>query len=101
MILEFAVISIAPAQKQAFETAFTEARKIISLMPGFISHQLQRCVETDGRYLLLVQWQTIEHHTRGFRESPQFQRWRALVGPFFAASPVVEHHELVSSGEAA
>ena len=100
MILEAAVFTITPAQTREFEAAFTEARRIISAMPGFISHQLQRCLETEGRYLLLVQWQTVEHHTRGFRESPQFLRWRELLGPYFAAPPSVEHYDLISSGQA-
>jgi heme-degrading monooxygenase HmoA len=69
-------------------------------MPVFISHQLQRGIETDGRYLLLVEWQTVEHHTVGFRQSLQFQRWRELLGPFFASPPAVEHYELVSGGPA-
>jgi heme-degrading monooxygenase HmoA len=101
MILEAAVITVAPAHKREFEAAFTEARALISAMPGFISHQLQRGIETDGRYLLLVQWQSVEHHMVGFRESPQFLRWRALLGPFFAAAPAVEHYQLVSAGSAA
>ena len=100
MILEVAVFAIQPAQTAQFESAFTEARKLISAMPGFVSHQLQRCVETDGRYLLLVQWLTVEHHMVGFRGSPQFQQWRALLGPFFAAPPAVEHYQAVSQGEA-
>jgi heme-degrading monooxygenase HmoA len=100
MILEVAVFSIAPAQKAQFESAFTEARKLISATPGFVSHQLHRCIETDGRYLLLVQWLTVEHHMVGFRGSPQFQQWRALLGPFLAAPPAVEHYEAVSRGEA-
>ena len=97
MILELAIFSIVPTQKGEFETAFTEARKVISSMPGFIGLQLQRCIETDGRYALLVQWQTVEHHTVGFRQSPQFQQWRALLGPYFAAVPAVEHYESVTA----
>lgn len=100
MILEVAVLTIHPAQKTQFETAFTEARKLISAIPGFASHQLHRCIETDGRYLLLVQWLTVEHHMVGFRGSPQFQQWRALLGPFFANPPAVEHYQAVSKGEA-
>ena len=100
MILEVAVLSITPADKAQFETAFHEARKLISAMPGFVSHQLHRCIETDGRYLLLVQWLTVEHHMVGFRGSPQFQQWRALLGAFFAAAPAVEHYQAVSEGGA-
>jgi heme-degrading monooxygenase HmoA len=100
MILEVAVLTIAPTQKTQYEAAFIEARKIISAMPGFVSHQLHRCIETDGRYLLLVQWLTVEHHMVGFRQSPQYQQWRALLGPFFATAPAVEHYQAVSQGEA-
>jgi heme-degrading monooxygenase HmoA len=100
MILEVAVFSIQPAQTAQFESAFTEARKLIAAAAGFLSLQLQRCIETEGRYLLLVQWQSVEHHMVGFRGSPQFQRWRALLGPFFAAAPAVEHYHAVSTGEA-
>jgi quinol monooxygenase YgiN len=69
-------------------------------MPGFVSYQLHRSIETGGRYLLLVQWLTVEHHTVGFRQSPQFKQWRALLGPFFVAAPAVEHYQAVSRGEA-
>jgi heme-degrading monooxygenase HmoA len=99
MILELAILAVRPEAKAQFEAAFAEARKVISAADGFISHQLQRCLETDGRYVLLVQWQTVEHHMKGFRESPRFQQWRALLGPFFATAPAVEHYELISSGE--
>jgi heme-degrading monooxygenase HmoA len=98
MILEAATLSITPAQCARFEAAFNEARELISAMPGFIAHQLQRSLETEGRYLLLVQWHSVEHHMVGFRQSPQFVRWRALLGPFFALVPVVEHYELISAG---
>lgn len=96
MILEVAILSIHPQHKAQFETAFKPARELIGSMPGCISLQLHRCIETDGRYLLLVQWQSVEHHMVGFRQSPQFQQWRALLGPYFAAAPAVEHHEPVS-----
>jgi heme-degrading monooxygenase HmoA len=99
MILEAAVLSVRPARKSDFEAAFVQARAIISAMPGFLSYQLQRGIDTDGRYLLLVQWRTVEDHTVGFRQSPQFLRWRELIGPFFAAPTAVEHYELVSAGE--
>jgi heme-degrading monooxygenase HmoA len=96
MILELAILTINPSDRAAFEAAFAQAREVIGRAQGFISHQLQRCVETDGRYVLLVQWSSIEDHMVGFRQSPLFQQWRALLGPYFAAAPTVEHYELVS-----
>jgi heme-degrading monooxygenase HmoA len=101
MILEVAILSIHPHHKPQFEMAFQQAREVISSARGFISHQLHRCIETDGRYLLLVQWQSVEHHMVGFRQSSQFQQWRALLGPYFASAPAVEHYEALSQGEKA
>jgi heme-degrading monooxygenase HmoA len=100
MILEAAVLSIAPAQKVPFEAAFAQARLVIAQSPGFLAVQLQRCIEADGRYLLLVQWRTLDDHMSGFRQSPRFAQWRALIGPFFTAPPELYHYELVG-GEGA
>ncbi len=67
MILEVAVLDVKPGQSQDFETAFGQAQAILSSMKGYISHQLQRCLEKPNRQILLVNWQTMEDHTQGFR----------------------------------
>ena len=95
MILEVAILNIRPGQEQAFEAAFGEAAQIIAGMPGCISHQLQRCIEHPGRYLLLVNWQSLEDHTVGFRQSPGYQRWKALLHHFYDPFPTVEHYQRV------
>ncbi len=92
MILEVAILNIRPGQEQAFEAAFGDAAPIIAGMPGCISHQLQRCVEQPGRYLLLVNWRSLEDHTIGFRQSPAYQRWKALLHHFYDPFPTVEHY---------
>lgn len=75
MILEAATLLIKPGQERVFEGAFRDASRIISSMPGYISHELHRCIETDGKYLLLVRWERLEDHTIGFRGSPAYQQW--------------------------
>ena len=80
-----------------FEAAFARASTIISAMPGYISHQLQRCVEMPNRYVLLVNWQTLEAHTVGFRGAPEYQEWKTLLHHFFDPFPTVEHYELLTS----
>lgn len=95
MVLEVAVLDVLPGQQDTFEAAFTEAQAIIASMPGYLSHQLQRCVERDGRYLLLVEWQTLEAHTEGFRGSPEYQRWKALLHHFYDPFPTVEHYRRI------
>ncbi len=98
MILEVAILNVIAGQEPEFEMAFQKASGIISSMTGYISHQLQRCIEAESRYLLLVNWETIEDHTQGFRGSDQYQAWRALPHHFYDPFPTVEHYTLVASG---
>jgi heme-degrading monooxygenase HmoA len=93
MILEVASFKITSGQSPAFETAFHQAAKVIAQAKGYISHELQRSVDTPDHYLLLVKWQTRDDHMVGFRESPLFIEWRRLIGPYFAAAPAVDHYE--------
>ena len=95
VILEVATLDVKPGQAALFEAAFTQAQKIISSMPGYVSHQLQKCIEKPDRYILLVNWQTLEHHTVGFRESEQYQEWRKLLHHFYDPFPEVEHYNSV------
>lgn len=95
MILEVAILNIRMGQAQAFETAFKQASSIISSMPGYVSHELQRCVENPDRYVLLAQWQTLEAHTVGFRGSSEYQEWKNLLHHFYDPFPTVEHFERV------
>jgi|ERR1039458_4552945 heme-degrading monooxygenase HmoA len=73
MILEIAVLNVRPGQGAAFEQAFADAQAIISSIDGYISHQLQRCLEAPDKYLLLVHWRRLEDHTVGFRQSAKYQ----------------------------
>jgi len=95
VILEAAYLNVKSGQKSAFEAAFGEAKSIISSMPGFVALELQRCIETQNRYRLLVKWTTLEHHTLGFRTSPEYQRWKAMLHHFYDPFPTVEHYEAV------
>ena len=95
MILEIATLDIQIGQNEAFETAFSEAQKIICSMHGYISHELQKCLEKSNRYVLLVKWATLEDHTEGFRKSAEYQNWRALLHHFYDPFPTVEHFNLV------
>jgi len=96
MILEVAFLNVRSGESPAFEQAFEQAQAIIASMPGHLSHQLQRCLEVENKYVLLVQWQTLEDHTIGFRQSPQYQEWKRLLHHFYEPFPTVEHYELVS-----
>jgi heme-degrading monooxygenase HmoA len=91
MILETAMLDVRPGQERAFEGAFAEASSIISAMPGYLGHELLRGIEQPSRYVLLVRWETLEDHTVGFRGSPEYQEWKALLHHFYDPFPTVEH----------
>ncbi|MCB9419443.1 MAG: antibiotic biosynthesis monooxygenase [Ardenticatenaceae bacterium] len=99
MILEVAILDVKPGQQGEFEAAFAQAQAIISSMDGYISYELQKCLEVNGRYLLLVRWQTLEDHTEGFRSSPEYQEWKALLHHFYDPFPIVEHYRPVLSSK--
>ncbi|HAJ76541.1 MAG TPA: antibiotic biosynthesis monooxygenase [Gammaproteobacteria bacterium] len=92
MILEVAILDVRPGKQDEFEIAFAQAQSIISGMCGYVSHELKSCVEVPNRYLLLVNWETLEAHTEGFRGSQQYQQWRELLHHFYEPFPVVEHY---------
>ncbi|WP_413166115.1 antibiotic biosynthesis monooxygenase family protein [Capilliphycus salinus ALCB114379] len=95
MILEVAILEIKPGLAEEFEAAFKVASTLIASIPGYISHELQRCLETKNRYILLVRWEQLEDHTIGFRQSPNYQEWRSLLHHFYDPFPRVEHYESV------
>ena len=99
MILEVAPLSVRPGQAAAFEAAFSEAQRIIASMKGYRSHQLQRCLEREGHYLLLVEWDSVADHEEGFRKSPQYQEWKKLLHHFYDPFPTVLHYAPIFSGE--
>jgi heme-degrading monooxygenase HmoA len=95
MILEIAQLQIKPGEAGAFEAAFARAQSIIALMKGYISHDLQKCLENDHHYMLLVRWETLEDHTVGFRQSAPYQEWKQLLHHFYDPFPTVLHYSAV------
>jgi heme-degrading monooxygenase HmoA len=91
MILESALLDVKPGEEAAFEAAIQEARPLIAATPGFRAIAVRRCLETANRYLLLVEWEKLEDHTIGFRQSARYEKWRALLHHFYDPFPRVEH----------
>jgi heme-degrading monooxygenase HmoA len=91
MVLEVADIAVLPGQEDAFAEAYREAVAHLRASPGFGSARMTRGIESPSRFVLLVEWDDLESHTVGFRESERFTRWRALIGPYFDGAPRVEH----------
>jgi len=92
VILEVAILDVKNGEEKKFEIAFDKAQSIISNMKGYISHQLKKCIEKQNRYILLVNWETLEDHTEGFRKSEEYQEWKKLLHHFYDPFPKVEHY---------
>ena len=98
MILEVAMLDVREGTRNEFEAAFEKASNIISSMPGYVSHELQRCIGAPNRYVLLVRWDTLEDHTEGFRKADGYGEWKRLLHHFYDPFPTVEHFEMVHGG---
>jgi heme-degrading monooxygenase HmoA len=97
MILEIADIRIVAGQQSAFEEAIDRGLKtVIAQAKGMRGYKVNRCLESPERYVLQIFWDTLEDHTQAFRQGPLFAQWRAIVGPYFAGPPLVEHFPLVT-----
>ena len=96
MILEATILYVKPGHESRFENDFKTAGQYISSIPGYIKHSLQKCIEQNNKYLLLVEWETLEDHTIGFRQSAAYIPWKELLHHYYNPFPVVEHFEAVA-----
>ena len=92
MILESAILEVKDGQEMDFESAVNRANPILARQKGHLAHRFQKCMETKGRYLLLVWWQSLDDHLEGFRNSPDYEEWRRLLHHFYDPFPIVEHY---------
>ena len=100
MILELADIRVQPGQEAAFDEAIQRALKtVMTRAHGMRGYKVNKCIETPQRFILQVFWDTVEDHTVAFREGPLFAEWRAIIGPFFAQPPHVEHFTLLTKSD--
>lgn len=100
MILEVATLSVRPDAIEAFEAVFPAAAAAVASTPGYLSHELLRCIELRGTYHLNIRWTHLDAHLVNFRQSPRVAEFRALLSPHFAAPPSVQHFELVTTSAA-
>ncbi len=100
MILEIADIRIPPGKQDEFDRAIQHGLDtVISKAQGFRGYKVNHGVESPERYILMIYWNSLEDHTVAFRQGPLFAQWRAIVGPYFAQPPVVEHFTLVAKSQ--
>lgn len=100
MILELADLHIHPGKQAEFDAAIQRGiEQVISKAQGFRRYEIHKGIESPERYVLMIWWDTLENHTVDFRQSPAFQAWRGIVGPYFAVSPAVEHFQLLADAD--
>lgn len=95
VVLELAILNVVAGRETEFEDAFAEARRLISAMPGFLSLELGRNTDVSNRYVLLVQWRSVEDHRDGFRRSREYVEWSRLLHHFYEPFPTVEYYREV------
>ena len=95
MILEVAILNIKEGAEIDFENDFKNASKFISAIKGYINHSLSKCIEQKNKYLLLVNWDTLNDHTIGFRQSKEYLEWKRLLHPYYDPFPIVEHYDTI------
>ena len=95
MILEMAILQVIKGEEAYFERDFAIASQFIQSIPGYVNHSLRKCVEEENKYLLLVDWEKLEDHTIGFRESEAYLEWKKLLHHYYNPFPIVEHYEMV------
>ncbi|MBF0575481.1 antibiotic biosynthesis monooxygenase family protein [Dysgonomonas sp. GY617] len=99
MIVEVAILNVKEGREKEFERDFLLAGQYISAIKGYIRHSLRKCLEQDNKYILLVDWESLEAHTVGFRQSAQYLEWKRLLHAYYDPFPVVEHYELLIENE--
>ena len=99
MALEVAVIIVRPGGEDDFMAAFRSVRPVLATTPGCRSVRMTRGVESPSRFVLLVEWDSVEAHLENFRNSERFPQWRGFIGEFFAKPPLVEHYLDVPAGD--
>ncbi|MEU5156031.1 antibiotic biosynthesis monooxygenase [Glycomyces sp. NPDC021274] len=93
MVLEVAEIKVTPGQEDAFKEAYRSARELVKVSPGLRTMRMTQGIESPSRFVLLIEWDSVEAHEQGFRETDRYLKWREAIGPYFAQPPLVEHFE--------
>jgi heme-degrading monooxygenase HmoA len=99
MVLEVALIDVRPGQEDDFAAAYRAAHSLIVTTAGCRSVRMTRGIESPSRFVLLVEWDSVDAHVENFRNTDRFTEWRGHIGPYFAEPPRVEHFTDVPPAE--
>ncbi len=96
MIVEIAIIRAKQGQADQMREGFRAARNALSQSPGYLGSTFHQGIEDPHRFVLAIQWETVDAHMKGFREGPLFPQWRSHFGQFMDGSPDVQHFEVIA-----
>jgi heme-degrading monooxygenase HmoA len=99
MILEVAILNVKSGQEKQFEIDFAIAGRYISAIKGYVKHSLRKCLEQNNKYILLVDWENLEDHTIGFRQSKEYLEWKRILHHYYDPFPTVEHYKTIIENE--
>ena len=95
MILEVAILKVKKGQEKQFELDFKKAGQFIGAVEGYCNHSLKKSIEQNNQYILLVNWEKLENHTIGFRQSSQYLEWKNVLHHYYDPIPIVEHYKTI------
>jgi heme-degrading monooxygenase HmoA len=91
VVLEVVDIAVIKGQETEFLSAFGHARPILAETEGCQSVRMTRGVESSSRFLLFVEWDSIDAHMQNFRGTDRAGRYRTHINPYLDGAPKVEH----------
>jgi heme-degrading monooxygenase HmoA len=97
MVIEAVIMTIKTDRLAAFEAAMPKAAEVSASTPGYISHEILRCVETPGRYIYIIRWESIDAHLINYRQSPRRDQFRKIIEEFLDKPNFAEHYEAVTA----
>lgn len=93
-VLESVVFQRSDTAGALFADALVQALELLSNAHGYLAHQTGPCVETEGEFLLLIWWRSLADHNEGFRQSPEYARWRSLLDPHVRLGATAKHYSM-------
>ncbi len=93
MLLERAEILVKEGSAKDFAAAMDEqGLALLTSVPGVKSVKLGHGIENPEKFMLLVQWDSMDAHI-AFTKAPSFSIFRELIGPFSKGGSM-EHFDI-------
>lgn len=92
MVVEYIRYVVPAGRAEEFEEAYRQAGTVLGSNEHCLRYEVARGIEEAERYIVRIEWDSVEGHERGFRTSPGFQVFFAAVRPFFDQIAEMTHY---------